>query len=226
MSAGLVKKPRLILFDLDGTLVDSVPDLAHCIDGMMIQIGRPAWGESRVREWVGNGVERLVKRALIGQLEGEPDSTDYAQALALFMDLYSRHNGQRSRLYPGVKPALERLKNAGYTLACVTNKADQFTRPLLQALGVYDYFSLITSGDTLARKKPDPLPLLHSAEHFGLSPAEALMVGDSSNDVKAARAAGFDIVCVPYGYNHGIDIHRSEPDAVIDSLEQLESLFE
>lgn len=226
MSAGLVKKPRLILFDLDGTLVDSVPDLAHCIDGMMIQIGRPAWGESRVREWVGNGVERLVKRALIGQLDGEPDTADYAQALALFMDLYSRHNGQRSRLYPGVKPALERLKNAGYTLACVTNKADQFTRPLLQALGVYDYFSLITSGDTLPRKKPDPLPLLHSAEHFGLTPAEALMVGDSSNDVKAARAAGFDIVCVPYGYNHGIDIHRSEPDAVIDSLEQLESLFE
>ncbi len=142
------------------------------------------------------------------------------------MDLYSRHNGQRSQLYPGVKSALEQLKSAGYTLACVTNKADQFTRPLLQALGVYDYFSLITSGDTLPRKKPDPLPLLHSAEHFGLSPAESLMVGDSSNDVKAARAAGFDIVCVPYGYNHGLDIRDSAPDAVIDSLEQLEGLFE
>lgn len=226
MSAGLVKKPRLILFDLDGTLVDSVPDLAHCIDGMMTQIGRPAWGESRVREWVGNGVERLVKRALIGQLDGEPDTADYTQALPLFMDLYSRHNGQRSQLYPGVKSALEQLKSAGYTLACVTNKADQFTRPLLQALGVYDYFSLITSGDTLPRKKPDPLPLLHSAEHFGLSPAESLMVGDSSNDVKAARAAGFYIVCVPYGYNHGLDIRDSAPDAVIDSLEQLEGLFE
>lgn len=226
MSAGLLKKPRLILFDLDGTLVDSVPDLAYCIDGMMTQMGRPAWGESRVREWVGNGVERLVKRALIGQLEGEPDSTDYAQALPLFMDLYSHHNGQRSRLYPGVKTALERLKSAGYTLACVTNKADQFTRPLLQALGIYDYFSLITSGDTLARKKPDPLPLLHSAGQFGLSPADALMVGDSSNDVKAARAAGFAIICVPYGYNHGVDIRLSKPDAVIDSLEQLDNLFE
>lgn len=226
MSAGLITRPRLILFDLDGTLVDSVPDLAFCIDGMMTQLGRPAWGESRVREWVGNGVERLVKRALIGQLEGEPDSGDYARALPLFMTLYSQHNGQRSQLYPGVKSALERLKQAGYTLACVTNKADQFTRPLLRTLGIYDYFSLITSGDTLARKKPDPLPLLHSAEQFGLAPAESLMVGDSSNDVKAARAAGFDIVCVPYGYNHGVDIRASAPDAVIESLDQLETLFE
>lgn len=226
MSAGLITRPRLILFDLDGTLVDSVPDLAFCIDGMMTQLGRPAWGESRVREWVGNGVERLVKRALIGQLEGEPDSGDYARALPLFMTLYSQHNGQRSQLYPGVKPALERLKQAGYTLACVTNKADQFTRPLLRTLGIYDYFSLITSGDTLARKKPDPLPLLHSAEQFGLAPAESLMVGDSSNDVKAARAAGFDIVCVPYGYNHGVDIRASAPDAVIESLDKLETLFE
>ncbi len=225
MSAGRVKKPRLILFDLDGTLVDSVPDLAFCIDGMMTRIGRPAWGESRVREWVGNGVERLVKRALTGQLEGEPDATDYQQALPLFMDLYSRHNGQQSRLYPGVKAALKRLKQAGYTLACVTNKAEQFTLPLLQALGIHDCFSLITSGDSLARKKPDPLPLLHSAEHFGLSPTESLMVGDSSNDVKAARAAGFAIVCVPYGYNHGVDIRASSPDAVIDSLERLEAVF-
>lgn len=226
MSAGRVKKPRLILFDLDGTLVDSVPDLAYCIDGMMSGIDRPAWGESRVREWVGNGVERLVKRALVGQLEGEPEPDEYARALPLFMDLYSRHNGQRSRLYPGVKPALERLKQAGYRLACVTNKAEQFTLPLLQALGIHDYFGLITSGDTLARKKPDPLPLLHSAEQFGLAPEESLMVGDSSNDVKAARAAGFNIVCVPYGYNHGADIHLSRPDAVIDTLEQLEALFE
>ncbi|WP_275100202.1 phosphoglycolate phosphatase [Sedimenticola hydrogenitrophicus] len=226
MSAGLVKKPRLILFDLDGTLVDSVPDLARCIDGMMAQLEQPAWGEVRVREWVGNGVERLVKRALVGQLAGEPEAAAYARALPLFMTLYQRYNGQRSQLYPGVKPALERLGQAGYTLACVTNKAEQFTRPLLQALGIHDYFSLITSGDSLPRKKPDPLPLLHSAEHFGLSPTDALMVGDSSNDVQAARAAGFAIVCVPYGYNHGVDIRDSGPDAVIDSLEQLEGLFE
>jgi phosphoglycolate phosphatase len=226
MSAGLVKKPRLILFDLDGTLVDSVPDLARCIDGMMAQLARPVWGETRVREWVGNGVERLVKRALVGQLAGEPEAAEYARALPLFMALYQHYNGQHSRLYPGVQPALERLKQAGYRLACVTNKAEQFTRPLLRALGIHDYFSLITSGDSLPEKKPHPLPLLHSAEHFGLSPTDALMVGDSSNDVQAARAAGFAIVCVPYGYNHGVDIRDSEPDAVIDSLEQLEGLFE
>lgn len=225
MNAVAIKKPSLILFDLDGTLVDSVPDLAFCIDGMMTQLKRPAWGEARVREWVGNGVERLVKRALIGQLNGEPDDAEYAKALPLFMALYTEHNGQRSQLYPGVKSGLDKLRAAGFNLACVTNKADQFTRPLLKSLGIYDYFSLITSGDTLPKKKPDPLPLTHTSKHFQLTPEQSLMIGDSSNDVKAARAAGFGIVCVPYGYNHGEDINLSNPDAVIDSIAQLETLF-
>lgn len=216
----------MILIDLDGTLVDSVPDLAFCVDRMMEHLGRPAWGEGRVRDWVGNGVERLVRRALTGELEGEPTDAEYAQAYPVFLELYAANTAARSRLYPGVREGLEYLRGAGYPLACVTNKAAQFTEPLLRHLGVRDFFGLVVSGDTLAEKKPHPAPLLHSAQHFGVPPADALMVGDSISDVKAARAAGFAIVCVSYGYNHGRDIREAAPDAVIDNLTELRPLLE
>jgi phosphoglycolate phosphatase len=215
----------MVLLDLDGTLVDSVPDLAFCVDAMMGRLGRPAHGEAAVRNWVGNGVERLVKRALVGQLDGEPTAEDYARAYPLFLDLYAEHTSGRSKAYPGVREGLDFLRAAGYPLACVTNKAAQFTEPLLADLGLRDYFSLVISGDSLPEKKPHPLPLQHAAGHFGVAPSDALMVGDSVNDVTAARAAGFAIVCVSYGYNHGRDIRDAAPDAVIDSLAEIEALL-
>lgn len=218
-------KPRMILIDLDGTLIDSVPDLAFCVDAMQRALGLPEHGEAKVRNWVGNGVERLVRRALIGQLDGEPDEILFQQAYPLFMGLYAEHTAERSVLYPGVREGLEFLQSQGYRLGCVTNKAEQFTLPLLKELGIADFFELIVSGDTLPRKKPDPLPLLHAAEHFGVEPKDALMLGDSMSDVKAARAAGFGIVCVSYGYNHGQDIREFGPDAVIDSFLELEALL-
>jgi phosphoglycolate phosphatase len=175
--------PKLILIDVDGTLVDSVPDLAYCVDEMMIQLGMPTRGESRVRHWVGNGVPRLVERALTGDL-------DY-------------------------------LQSKNYLLGCVTNKAEQFTHPLLKSLNIFDYFKIVISGDTLEKKKPDPLPLLHGARFFNIDPKECLMLGDSVSDVKAARAAGFDIICMSYGYNHGNNILEENPDLVIDSMTQL-----
>jgi phosphoglycolate phosphatase len=220
-----LKKPEMILIDVDGTLVDSVPDLAYCVDEMMQQIGRPAHGEDKVRNWVGNGVERLVRRALIGQLDGEPDEADFTKAYPIFLELYAENTSKRSLLYPGIREGLDYLKASGYRLGCVTNKAAQFTIPLLKELGVYDDFEIVISGDSLPKKKPDPLPLLHGAEFFAVQPANALMIGDSKSDVKAARAAGFQILCMSYGYNHGEDIRNYNPDLVIDSLVEIKGLL-
>jgi len=216
-------QPGMILIDLDGTLVDSVPDLAYCVDEMMARLGRPPHGEAAVRNWVGNGVERLVRRALTGELDGEPSDADFDRAYPVFLDLYAENTSKRSGLYPGVREGLDYLLTNGYRLGCVTNKAAQFTLPLLRDLGVLDAFGLVVSGDTLPEKKPHPAPLLHAAAHFGVEPSQALMIGDSVSDVKAARAAGFRIICMSYGYNHGQDIRLAEPDAVIDSMAELES---
>lgn len=215
----------MLLIDVDGTLVDSVPDLAFCVDAMMQQLHLPAHGETKVREWVGNGVERLVKRALTGSLNGEPNEALYNKALPIFLDLYSENTCVRSHLYPGVREGLDYLKDAGFKLGCVTNKIARFTEPLLAMLGVLDDFAIVVSGDTLPQKKPDPAPLLHAARFFNVAPGDSLMIGDSVSDVKAARAAGFQIVCVSYGYNHGEDIRIAHPDAVIDSLAELRGLL-
>lgn len=219
-------KPEMILIDVDGTLVDSVPDLAFCVDEMMKRLGRQPWGEQPVRNWVGNGVERLVRRALIGQLDGEPSEADFERAYPIYLELYAENTSKRSILYPGVREGLDYLKAAGYALGCVTNKAAQFTIPLLRDLGVYDYFGIVVSGDTLEHRKPHPAPLLHAAEFFKVDPSRALMVGDSISDVKAARAAGFTIACVPYGYNHGEDIRSAGPDLVIENLAALKTELE
>lgn len=218
-------QPKMILIDVDGTLVDSVPDLAYCVDTMMEQLGRPPYGEAAVRNWVGNGVERLVRRALIGKLDGEPEEADFQRAYPIFLELYAQNTSKRSLLYPGVREGLDWLRAAGYPLGCVTNKAAQFTLPLLKDLGVIDRFAIVISGDTLPKKKPDPLPLLHAAEHFGVAATDSLMVGDSVSDVKAARAAGFKVICMSYGYNHGQDIREAHPDAVIDSMVELKGLL-
>jgi phosphoglycolate phosphatase len=222
----MINKPEMILIDVDGTLVDSVPDLAYCVDQMMVQLGRPAHGEAEVRDWVGNGVERLVRRALIGQLEGEPEEADFQRAYPIFLALYAENISKRSLLYPGIREGLNYLKGEGYRLGCVTNKAAQFTLPLLRDLGVHDDFEIIIAGDTLPKKKPDPMPLLYAAEQLSTDPSASLMVGDSQSDVKAARAAGFQIVCMSYGYNHGEDIRRYNPDAVLDSLNEIHTLLE
>ena len=214
-------RPKLIMIDVDGTLVDSVPDLAYCVDETMKAIGKKPWGEAQVRHWVGNGVPKLVERCLTSELEGTLDQVEYDQAYPIFLELYSHNTSVRSCLYDGVKEGLDYMKAQGYTLGCVTNKDEQFTLPILKDLGIFDYFGIVVSGDTLSKKKPDPLPLLHSAEFFGIDPQHSLMLGDSVSDVKASRAAGFEIICMSYGYNHGNDIRDNNPDLVIDSMAEL-----
>jgi phosphoglycolate phosphatase len=221
-----MRKPELIMIDVDGTLVDSVPDLAFCVDEMMQQLDRPAWGEAKVRDWVGNGVERLVRRALTGTLDGEPSDDEFEKAYPLFLDLYAENTCKRSHLYEGVREGLDYLLSQDYKLGCVTNKAAQFTEPLLEELGIAGNFKIIISGDTLPAKKPDPMPLLYGAEYFGVATENAMMIGDSVSDVKASRAAGFQIICMSYGYNHGEDIRNYDPDAVIDSMTELQGLLE
>lgn len=218
-------KPKIVLIDLDGTLVDSVPDLAWCADRMLEQLGQVPCGEDKVRNWVGNGVEKLIKRALTDDMDSEPDAELFAKGAPLFMELYLTNSCQRSRLYPAVKTGLNWLKSQQIQLGCVTNKNEAFTLPILETLGIRAFFDVVISGDTLPHKKPHPAPLLYGAEFFGVSPDKAMMIGDSVSDVKASRAAGFKIVCMSYGYNHGADIRSAEPDAVIDSFAELESLF-
>ena len=221
-----LKRPDMVLIDVDGTLVDSVPDLAWCVDAMMRELGMPERGEKRVRHWVGNGVERLVQRALVNQLDGEPETELYEKALPIFRELYSENTSKRSCLYDGVKQALDFLKTTGVRMGCVTNKASQFTLPLLQDLGVRDYFEIVICGDEVEHKKPHPLPLLMAAEKLGTSPQASMMIGDSMSDVNAARAAEFQIVCMSYGYNHGEDISDYDPDAVIDSMDEIRDIID
>ena len=220
-----LKYPEMVLVDVDGTLVDSVPDLAFCVDETMQRLGLPLRGEQAVRQWVGNGVERLVERALTNSIDDSADPDALSGAMPIFLELYAKNTSKRSRLYPGVMEGLNFLLSEGFRLGSVTNKAERFTLPLLKALGIFDFFEIVVSGDTLPRKKPDPMPLLHAAQRLGINPSDALMLGDSRSDVKAARAAGFQIVCVSYGYNHGEDIRDYAPDAVIGSLAELSVLL-
>ncbi len=216
---------QLIMIDVDGTLVDSVPDLSYCINKMMLKIGRKTWEEDKIRNWVGNGVETLVRRSLAGKLEVNEDDDMFAKAYTIFIDLYAKNTSKRSSLYPGVLTGINYLIQQDYIIGCITNKAQQFTYPLLKDLNIFDKFKIIISGNTLSKKKPDPLPLLHAANHFKVPVKNCLMIGDSISDIYASRAAGFKIICMSYGYNHGKNIADFNPDLIIDSMVELKKIL-
>lgn len=215
------KLPRLVMFDLDGTLMDSVPDLAAAVDKMLMLLGREPAGIARVRDWVGNGSRVLVRRALAGQLDHDGVADELAgEALALFMQAYSGGH-ELTAVYPGVRECLDWLREREVKLAIITNKPAQFIEPLLEEKGLAGYFDWLVGGDTLPQQKPDPAALFWVMDKAGVAPGESLFVGDSRNDVRAAKAAAVPCVALTYGYNHGEPIADEQPALVLDDLREL-----
>ncbi len=212
---------KMVAFDLDGTLIDSVPDLANAIDRMLVDEGLTALGEDRVRDFVGNGARVLVERALEAHGLATDDLTRVERAHQCFLAHYAADPSSRTRLYPGARDCLEGLHQAGVVVVLITNKPETFIEPLLSHFSLAEHFALALGGDSLPTRKPDPAPLLFAAERLGVAPREALMVGDSRHDIAAGRAAGFRTLAVPYGYNHGEPIARSHPDHIVESLAEL-----
>lgn len=212
---------KVVIIDLDGTLLHTAPDLAEAANRMLAELRLPSIAETELMTYIGNGVSRLVKRVLTRDMQAEPEAELFERAHEIYMKHYADVVSLNSRPYPGVVEALEGLKQIGYRLACITNKAEKFTIPLLRDTGLHDYFELILSGDTLPEKKPHPLPLQYTARHFAAEPSEILLVGDSLNDTQAARAAGCHVFCVSYGYNRGRSVHELDLDAVLDNLVEI-----
>ena len=208
---------KAILLDLDGTLLDTAPELAESANRMLRELVRPPVSQELLMSYIGNGVSWLVKRALTGDMHAEPDSALYDKALPIFEKYYFGLLLQ-SKLFAGVVEGLDKMKAAGFRLGCITNKVARFTEPLLKGIGLTQYFDIVLSGDSLPEKKPHPMPLLHAAKFFAVPVAQLLLIGDSLNDAVAARAAGCPVFCVPYGYNHGEPVDGLDLDAVIANL--------
>ena len=219
---------EVILFDLDGTLIDSVPDLAHSLNAMLQELDRSTFSEDTIRFWVGNGAQTLVKRALSGQrdIDEDIDPTLFREALSVFLTFYAQDLCRSTVTYPNVTETLYTLKERGYRLAIITNKPFDFVAPILKGLKLERLFELCLGGDSLERKKPDPLPLYHACQKLNISVEQAVMVGDSKNDILAANASGMQSIGVTYGYNYGEDISSYNPDVVIDDFANILTLID
>lgn len=215
---------RAAIIDLDGTLVDTGPDFVATADAMRADAGLPPLAPERTLAYVGKGADRLVHRVLADPghgplaLDAEVDAERFARGRDGFMTHYARVNGQGATVYPGVVEGLAAMRAAGLRLACVTNKPQRFADALLAATGLASAFERVLGGDALPRRKPDPMPMLEVAAGFGLPPAAVVAIGDSINDVQAARAAGMPVLVVPYGFNEGRDPRTLSADGIVESL--------
>jgi len=214
---------KLLIFDLDGTLINSALDLALAVNFMLRQLKRDTFDEEVIHGWVGNGALILVKRALSGAREVDAylDEAYVEKALKIFLDYYEKNLCNATLPYPNVPQILQILKGKGYILAIVTNKPYPFVSPILQGLGLESLFALILGADSLPEKKPHPLPLLHVCETLGYEVASSVMIGDSKNDILAANACGMDSIGVTYGYNYGEEIGVHKPNVIINDFAEL-----
>ncbi|SNT71034.1 phosphoglycolate phosphatase [Psychrobacter sp. LV10R520-6] len=215
---------HLLIFDFDGTLIDSVPDLADATNAMLTTLGKDTYSLDIIRNWVGNGSRMLVERALVGKvdvLEGELTQEEADHAEQVFFDAYKNLSGSKTVAYPDVDSGLKKLQAAGYTLALVTNKPIRFVPKILQSFGWQDLFSEVLGGDSLPLKKPDPAPLLHVCEALNIMPKQAVMIGDSRNDILAGQNANMDTLGLSYGYNYGQDIRELNPTEAFDNFAAL-----
>lgn len=212
------------MFDLDGTLVHTAPEIAVAANLMLADLGRPSLPYRQIESYIGEGAPILIKRCLTGQLNAEAGAALFEQAEHLFSMHYA-NNVAESKPYDGVIDGLQAICNKGLRLACVTNKPEKFTLPLLQKSGLADFFEIVVSGDTLPNKKPSPIQLQHICAKFDVAEYEAMLVGDSATDIQAAQSAGCFIVTVPYGYNQGNAIDTSQVDATINDLTDLTTLI-
>ncbi len=216
---------RCVMFDLDGTLVDSAPDIAISLNEMLADLSIAPHSVAQVRDWMGNGASRLIKRALTGEFDGEPNETLFIQAQSLFFQSYENHISVESKVYAGVYEGLDALQDHGIKMAIVTNKPRRFTPALMQAFNLEKYFAYVVCGDDLAVKKPDPLALNSILQKEQLQPDQAIMVGDSSSDINAAQAAKMKSFCVDYGYNQlsaqGKGVEALGADYIISSIAEI-----
>lgn len=215
---------KLLIFDFDGTLIDSVPDLAQAVNDTLTVLGKSTYPVDTIRNWVGNGSRLLVERALVGDIEvveGQLSQDEADQAEQVFFDTYAKISGQNTVAYPNVDAGLKQLKQAGFTLALVTNKPIRFVPKILKSFGWQDIFSEVLGGDSLPVKKPDPEPLHHVCKALGFSADEAIMIGDSKNDILAGQNANIDTLGLSYGYNYGQDIRELNPTEAFDDFQSL-----
>ena len=206
---------KAVLLDLDGTLLDTAPDIVDAANAMLAEQGMPPLPADTVREFIGSGIPKLVERCLAA---AEVSPPQIETALRSFSSHYARLNGASAKAFPGVFEGLERMRAARLRLACVTNKAAAFTLPLLQSSGLAPLLDTVVTADQVGRRKPDPEPFLHACRALGVSPRETVVIGDSANDAEGARAAGCRVLLVSYGYSEGRDVRTIDCDGVLDSL--------